>query len=101
MRRTPVDHAERTRLESELDTTLFVEAGAGTGKTTAVVARIVALVAAGRLSMERLVAITFTIAAAGELRVRVREGLERAAADEGRRQPERDHCAVAASEVER
>ncbi len=101
MRRTPVDDAERTRLVSELDTTLFVEAGAGTGKTTAVVNRIVAFVAAGRLSMERLVAITFTIAAAGELRVRVREGLERAAADEDRPQPERDSCAVAASEVER
>jgi ATP-dependent helicase/nuclease subunit A len=101
MRRSLVDDVERTRLVSELDTTLFVEAGAGTGKTTAVVARIVAFVAAGRLSMERLVAITFTIAAAGELRVRVREGLERAAGDVERAEPERDRCAVAASEVER
>jgi ATP-dependent helicase/nuclease subunit A len=74
------DQAERDRLVRELDATLFVEAGAGTGKTTAVVSRIVAMVAAGVLRMERLVAITFTIAAAGELRVRIREGLETAAA---------------------
>ena len=73
------DQGERDRLRQDFDRTLFVEAGAGTGKTTAVVARIVAMVAAGRLRMERLVAITFTMAAAGELRVRVREGLEEAA----------------------
>ncbi|HEV7466405.1 MAG TPA: UvrD-helicase domain-containing protein, partial [Candidatus Dormibacteraeota bacterium] len=74
------DQAQRDRLVRELDATLFVEAGAGTGKTTAVVSRIVAMVEAGMLRMERLVAITFTIAAAGELRVRIREGLETAAA---------------------
>jgi len=82
MTRPPVaDQAERDRLVDELRTTLFVEAGAGTGKTTAVVSRIVAMVASDGLRMERLVAITFTIAAAGELRVRVREGLESAARD--------------------
>ncbi len=73
------DQSERDRLRNDLGRTLFVEAGAGTGKTTAVVARIVAMVARGHLRMERLVAITFTMAAAGELRVRVREGLENAA----------------------
>ena len=73
------DQTERDRLRNDLGRTLFVEAGAGTGKTTAVVARIVSMVARGHLQMERLVAITFTMAAAGELRVRVREGLENAA----------------------
>lgn len=97
----PVDQDQRDRLTDALDTTLFVEAGAGTGKTTAVVRRIVAFVAAGRLVMDRLVAITFTIAAAGELRVRIREGLERAAADPGSPDEERDRCAAAAGEVER
>ena len=67
----------RTRLLSELDRTFFVEAGAGTGKTTMLVGRIVNLVAAGRVTMEHLAAITFTEAAAAELRDRVREGLER------------------------
>ena len=101
MNRPPVaDQAERDRLVSELDRTLFVEAGAGTGKTAAVVSGIVARVAAGRLRMERLVAITFTVAAAGELRVRIREALEEAVrgatADE-----ERVRLAAAASEADR
>ena len=56
----------------------FVEAGAGTGKTTALVTRIVELIAAGALQMERLAAITFTEAAAAELRDRIRQDLEHA-----------------------
>jgi ATP-dependent helicase/nuclease subunit A len=99
--RPPVaDQAERDRLRGELGATHFVEAGAGTGKTTAVVSRIVALVAAGRLVMERLVAITFTVAAAAELRVRVREGLEAAAREAGAA-AERDRLLAAAAEVDR
>jgi len=101
MSRPPVaDQSERDRLVSELERTFFVEAGAGTGKTAAVVAAIVARVAAGRLAMERLVAITFTIAAAGELRVRIREELEAAAAGAAREE-ERPRLAHAASEVDR
>src|SRR5438067_4309023 len=69
----------RKRLRTELNTTFFVEAGAGTGKTTALVSRVVALVAAGDLRMERLAAITFTEAAAAELRDRIRQDLEKAA----------------------
>jgi ATP-dependent helicase/nuclease subunit A len=93
------DQAERDRLIRDFGSTLFVEAGAGTGKTTAVVSRIVAMVRGGHLTMERLVAITFTIAAAGELRVRVREGLERAAT--GAEGEERDRLRAAAGEVDR
>ena len=73
------DDAARSRLRTELDNTFFVEAGAGTGKTTALVTRIVELVAAGELEMERLAAITFTEAAAAELRDRIRQDLEKAA----------------------
>ena len=40
----PVDHKERGAAATELDTTFFVEAAAGTGKTTALVARIVSAV---------------------------------------------------------
>jgi ATP-dependent helicase/nuclease subunit A len=101
MSRPPVaDQGERDRLVTELDRTFFVEAGAGTGKTAAVVAAIVARVAAGRLVMERLVAITFTIAAAGELRVRIREELEAAAAG-AVDVDQRLRLAQAASEVDR
>ncbi len=62
------------------DTTVFVDAGAGTGKTTALVDRVVTLVTAG-VPVTRIAAITFTEAAAAELRHRVRTVLERRAAD--------------------
>jgi ATP-dependent helicase/nuclease subunit A len=74
----PADADVRKRLREDFETTFFVEAGAGTGKTTTLVDRIVALVGAGKLKTPELVAITFTEAAAAELRARVREGLEKA-----------------------
>ena len=77
----PADQAVRDRIEAELGTSLFVEAGAGAGKTTALVSRIVALIASGRAKVEEIAAITFTEAAAAELRERVREGLERRSVD--------------------
>src|SRR3954462_3783632 len=70
------DQDVRERLLTDLDRTFIVEAGAGTGKTTTLVGRIVNLVATGRVQMEGLVAITFTEAAGAELRDRVREGLD-------------------------
>jgi ATP-dependent exoDNAse (exonuclease V) beta subunit len=60
--------------------TYLVEAGAGTGKTTVLVDRLLALIRAGT-AIPRIVAITFTEKAAGELKVRLREKLERAARD--------------------
>jgi ATP-dependent helicase/nuclease subunit A len=71
-----VDAAARRSVASELGVTLFVEAGAGSGKTTALVSRIVALIAGGRAQVTGIAAITFTEAAAAELRIRVREALE-------------------------
>jgi len=69
------DQAARDRIETDLGSTLFVEAGAGTGKTSALVNRIVALVTSG-VAMEHIAAITFTDRAATELRDRVRRRLE-------------------------
>jgi len=71
------DRTTRERIGSSLGETLFVEAGAGTGKTSALVDRVVALVIGGK-AIERIVAITFTERAAAELRDRVRAGLEAA-----------------------
>ena len=68
------EEARRTVCEA-LNETLFVEAGAGTGKTRALVDRIVALIVSG-VPVEQIVAITFTERAAAELRERVRSGLE-------------------------
>ena len=74
-----VDQAARDTVETDLGRTLFVEAGAGTGKTTALVKRIVRLVLTSgpeRQSLAQIAAITFTEAAAAELRERTREAFE-------------------------
>jgi ATP-dependent exoDNAse (exonuclease V) beta subunit len=74
------DAPARARIRFDHATTLFVEAGAGTGKTTALVDRVAELVMSGAVPLRSIAAITFTEAAAGELRDRVREALEVAAA---------------------
>jgi ATP-dependent helicase/nuclease subunit A len=71
------DQAARDRIESSIDETLVVEAAAGTGKTTALVGRILRVIASG-VDVARIVAVTFTEKAAGELKLRVREEIERA-----------------------
>ncbi len=73
---TPPDQQARDRISGDLDTTLFVEAGAGTGKTTALVDRVLGLVTQGRAELEAIGAITFTDKAAAELRARIRRQLE-------------------------
>ena len=82
----PVDHAEREAAANELDTTFFVEAAAGTGKTTSLVARIVEGIRSGRARLREIVAITFTEKAAGELKMRLREQLEETLTDDLRRE---------------
>jgi ATP-dependent exoDNAse (exonuclease V) beta subunit len=72
----PRDAPERDRIREALEVSLFVEAGAGTGKTSALVDRVVALVARGAVELRHIAAITFTEAAAAELRDRVRSALE-------------------------
>ena len=59
----------------DLNENLMIEAGAGTGKTYALVSRVVALVKSG-VRMQEIVAITFTEAAAAELSERIRSRLE-------------------------
>ena len=73
------DQAARQRITEDLDTTLFVEAGAGSGKTSALVNRVLALVTSGRVELRRIAAITFTEKAGAELRDRIRAALEKAA----------------------
>ena len=59
------DTESRKKIISETDKNFFVEAGAGSGKTTMLVNRMVAMVEAG-VPIEEICAITFTKAAAGE-----------------------------------
>ncbi|HEX6361088.1 UvrD-helicase domain-containing protein [Actinophytocola sp.] len=71
------DHAVRERIRTDLDHTLFVEAGAGSGKTTVLVRRIVDLVESG-ISLRDIAAVTFSEKAAEELRDRTRAELAKA-----------------------
>ena len=73
----PLDQSARDRIVDDLGTNLFVEAGAGAGKTSSLVGRIVALVRSG-VDIGSIAAITFTEKAAAELRHRVREELVKA-----------------------
>jgi ATP-dependent exoDNAse (exonuclease V) beta subunit len=72
------DHHARRQIETALDDTLVVEAAAGTGKTTELVKRILRVIVEGKADVTTIVAVTFTEKAAGELKLRLREELERA-----------------------
>jgi ATP-dependent helicase/nuclease subunit A len=74
---TLVDQAARDRIRDSVDESLCIEAGAGTGKTTALVSRVVNILRTGRATVDEIAVITFTEAAAAELSGRVREELER------------------------
>ena len=95
----PSDWEARNVIETELAETLFVEASAGTGKTHSLVSRAVNLVAEGRTTLDRLAAITFTEAAAAELRHRIRERLEEEAeaTEDGAR---RERCRQGLSDLD-
>ena len=91
-RPSDTDAAARRRIETSLDESLLVEAAAGTGKTTELVRRLVAVVQQGRTTIDRVVAVTFTRKAAGELKLRLRQELDTArdaAADDERAALER------------
>src|SRR5688572_32388289 len=74
----PPDQSARDRIVGALDRNLLVEAGAGSGKTTAMVRRLVALILTGMATIDQIVAVTFTRKAAAELRERFQEHLEKA-----------------------
>ena len=88
----PVDDDARRTIRDDLGATLFVEASAGTGKTTSLVQRVTNLVATGTTTLNRIAAITFTEAAAAELRDRIRSTLEEASVDDARCEVERSRC---------
>ena len=70
------DAESRQLIHDAVDDTLVVEAAAGTGKTTELVKRILRVIATGRADVRGIVAVTFTEKAAGELKLRLRQGLE-------------------------
>src|SRR5262245_20678423 len=72
------DERARERIRHSLDESLIVEAAAGAGKTTELVRRILKTLKTGRTTVDRIVAVTFTRKAAGELRLRLRIELDAA-----------------------
>ncbi|HUP89144.1 MAG TPA: UvrD-helicase domain-containing protein, partial [Longimicrobiales bacterium] len=72
------DQESRDRISSELNSNLLVEAGAGAGKTTEMIRRMLALVAQDRGDVAQIAAVTFTRKAAAELRERFQNELEKA-----------------------
>lgn len=82
------DDDARASIRESLDESLLVEAAAGTGKTYELVNRAVNLLAQGRTQIHRLVIVTFSRKAAGELQLRLRMAIDgaRAAASDPVRQ---------------
>ena len=75
---TLFDKDQRNQIVSSLDETLFVEAGAGSGKTHSLVERIISLVSSpSNIPLRNIAAITFTEKAAAELKHRIRIQLEK------------------------
>ncbi|GAB90606.1 UvrD-helicase domain-containing protein [Gordonia rhizosphera] len=91
---TLTDQAARDRITTDTATTLFVEAGAGSGKTHSLVNRICHLVLHDGVELDAIAAITFTEKAAAELRERVR--VELAKHDTARAEVARDQIDTAA-----
>ena len=72
------DAKSRNAVVTELDTNLFVDAGAGSGKTSAMIARIMMLLIRGLADVREIVAITFTNEGAASLKSRIQHELEKA-----------------------
>lgn len=70
------DEPARNSIRTELDTNMLVEAGAGSGKTTLMVDRLLAYIARGT-AVDQLAAVTFTKKAASELRQRLELRMEK------------------------
>ncbi|MBD3232636.1 MAG: AAA family ATPase [candidate division Zixibacteria bacterium] len=73
------DQTQRDMILTELDKNILVEAAAGTGKTTSMIGRMIALIKSGECKHVRtMAAVTFTRKAAAELRSRFQVELEKA-----------------------
>lgn len=97
----PLKDAEaRARIREDFATTLVVEAAAGTGKTTELVRRIAGLLRVGEATLDRVVAVTFTDKAAGEMKLRLRGELERERQDPAAGEAERERLEAALEALE-
>jgi len=86
---------------TSLDKSMLIEAAAGTGKTKLIIDRILHGLGAGKFRVPRLVAITFTEKAAGELQSRLRAGLSKSLQDERLAPTQRENLKTALDEIDR
>ncbi len=93
------DQADRDKILNSFDKNFLVEAGAGSGKTTYLVLRMIEIVRKGKYKIEEIAAITFTKKAATELRERFQTKLERAF-EEAKDQEERKLLQVALQDID-
>ena len=94
------DEAARERIRTDLDRNLLVQAGAGAGKTHALIGRMVETVRTGREDVQHLAAITFTKKAAGEMRARFHAALHDAFESTSKDDPARSNLAAAIDRVD-
>ncbi len=93
------DRLARQRIENDIAHNFFVEASAGSGKTTALVNRMTAMIRAG-IEVRRICAITFTKAAANEFFLRFQRRLAACARDAALPDEERERCANALLDID-
>jgi ATP-dependent helicase/nuclease subunit A len=98
---TPVDEADRARARTDHGTSLVLEAGAGTGKTTLLIDRIEFLIRTGTTSLDKIAAVTFTENAATTMKLRLRECLEKARLRKELPEVERERVQWALESLER
>ncbi|WP_077617427.1 UvrD-helicase domain-containing protein [Bacillus sinesaloumensis] len=82
MTKVVIDQEARDKIGNVLNQNFLVEAGAGSGKTTSLVNRMVNLIYTGTAKVDEMVAITFTKKAADELKTRFLTMLEKKAKEE-------------------
>jgi ATP-dependent helicase/nuclease subunit A len=97
----PGDEDARRSARDARGTSLVLEAGAGTGKTTLLVDRIESLVRSGNAGLLDIAAVTFTENAAATMKLKLRERLERVRVDGGAPEVERARAAEALEVLER
>ncbi|MEP7088482.1 MAG: UvrD-helicase domain-containing protein [Nocardioidaceae bacterium] len=90
------DQAARDRIATDTGSNLFVDAGAGSGKTRSLVDRVTTLVLRDGVPLTQIAAVTFTEKAGAELRDRLRANFETQwrSTTESRQRRDRAACAL-------
>ena len=95
-----LEQDKRDDIISHVEKSIFVEAGAGAGKTTLIVQRITNQIRQGFLKPEELVVITFTNKAAGELYERIQKSFEIEEQSLANTKEQREHFTYAIEHLE-